>query len=325
MDNKSDFLARVEIEGLRSPRTIVIPATRAFESSVPAELSYPIVVKADQSYGGRCVRIVNSDADVRATVWELQTPTTWRSIFRRFFGAILGSEALGPLKLPLRRTVSLQQYIPGRPSNRAVICWKGKGLAGISVEAVEVKHGSGPASVVRLIDHSEMAIFAEHLVKRLDLSGFVGFDFVLDSSNQAWIIEMNPRVTPICHFSLADGTNLAGSLYKQLTGMQSLSRRAPLNCGLIALFPDEILRSPFSEHLHFGQLDVPWDELEVVRRVLHQAVRTGILRGVRTFLKRYFPAIEGALVRIGLTDPRHEIRSLIGERRASANGDLKRN
>jgi hypothetical protein len=33
--NKSDFLARVEIEGLRSPRMIVIPATRAFESSVP--------------------------------------------------------------------------------------------------------------------------------------------------------------------------------------------------------------------------------------------------------------------------------------------------
>ena len=133
MVNKSEFLARVEIEGLRFPRTIVIPVTRTFES-VP-ELIYPIVVKADQSYGGRCVRIINSDADVRATVWELQTPTTWRG--RRFFGMILGSEALAPLMLSLRRTISLQQYIPGRPSNRAVICWKGKVLAGISVEAVE--------------------------------------------------------------------------------------------------------------------------------------------------------------------------------------------
>jgi glutathione synthase/RimK-type ligase-like ATP-grasp enzyme len=306
MRNKSDFLARVEIEGLRSPRTIVIPATRAFESSVPAELSYPIVVKADQSYGGRCVRIVNSDADVRATVWELQTPTTWRSIFRRFFGAILGSEALGPLRLPLRRTVSLQQYIPGRPSNRAVICWKGKVLAGISVEAVEVKHGSGPASVVRLIDHSEMAIFAEHLVKRLDLSGFVGFDFVLDSSNQAWIIEMNPRVTPICHFSLADGTNLAGSLYKQMMGLQPLSRLAPANCGLVALFPDEVIRSPSSEYLQSCQHDVPWNEPELVRSVLDQALRTGICRRVRIFLERYFLTAVGALVRLGLADPRRD-------------------
>src|SRR5262249_57687479 len=56
--SKSEFLARVEIEGSRFPRTIVVPATRAFES-VP-ELIYPIVVKADQSYGGRCVRIINS-------------------------------------------------------------------------------------------------------------------------------------------------------------------------------------------------------------------------------------------------------------------------
>jgi predicted ATP-grasp superfamily ATP-dependent carboligase len=32
-----------------------------------------------------------------------------------------------------------------------------------------------------------------YMVERLNLSGFVGFDFVLDSSNQAWLIEMNPR------------------------------------------------------------------------------------------------------------------------------------
>jgi glutathione synthase/RimK-type ligase-like ATP-grasp enzyme len=299
--DKSNFLACVEMEGLRSPRTIVIPATCAFKS-LPAELIYPIVVKADQSYGGRCVRIVNSDADLRATVWELQTPTTWRRLFRRFFGAILGSKALVPFMLPLRRTISLQQYIPGRPSNRAVICWKGKVLAGISVEAVEEEHKHGPASVVRPIDHSEMAIVVEHMVKRLDLSGFVGFDFVLDSANRAWIIEMNSRVTPICHFSLADGTNLAGSLYTQMTGLRPLSRLVPINRHLIALFPNEVGRSASSEYLQSCQHDVPWNEPEVVRSVLNQALQTGILRRVRTFLERYFPVVVGALVRLGLAD-----------------------
>ncbi len=304
MHNKSEFLARVEIEGLRCPRTIVIPATRVFES-VPAELVYPIVVKADHSYGGLCVRVVNSDAGLRAAVWELQTPSTWRVIFRRFFGAILGLEALGPLLLPLRRTISLQQYIPGRPGNRAVICWKGKVLAGISVEVVQLTHEYGPASVVRLIDHPEMAMVAEHMVKRLDLSGFVGFDFVLDSSNQAWIIEMNPRVTPICHFSLADGTNLAGSLYRQVTGLQPLSRLAPINRGLIALFPQEIVRSPSSEYLQSCRHDVPWNEPELVRSVLNQALRTRIPRRVRTFLERYLSATGGVLVRLGRADSRH--------------------
>jgi glutathione synthase/RimK-type ligase-like ATP-grasp enzyme len=301
MHNKSAFLALAEIEGLRTPRTIVLPAACAFES-VPAELIYPIVVKADHSFGGRCVRIVNSAADVRAAVWEFQTPNTWRGIVRRVFGAIL--EALNrPLMLSLRRAISLQQYIPGRPSNRAVICWKGKVLAGISVEAVEVTGEQGPASVVRVIDHSEMAIAAEHVVKRLELSGFVGFDFVLDSLNQAWIIEMNPRVTPICHFFLADGTNLAGSLYSQMTGLQPLSRLTPINCGLIALFPNEIVRSPTSEYLQSCRHDVPWNEPELVLSVLNRALRPRISRRLRTFLERYLPAVVDALVRIGLADP----------------------
>jgi len=65
-----------------------------------------------------------------------------------------------------------------------------------------------------------MTIAAEHMVKRLELSGFVGFDFVLDSFNQAWMMEMNPRVTSICHFRLADGTNLAGPLCTQMMGLR---------------------------------------------------------------------------------------------------------
>jgi glutathione synthase/RimK-type ligase-like ATP-grasp enzyme len=303
MRNKSDFLTLAEIEGLRSPRTIIIPAARAFES-VPAQLNYPIVVKADQSHGGMCVRIANTYADVRAAVWELQTPSTWRSIFRRLFGAVLRSEALRPLRLPLRRTISLQQYIPGRPSNRAVICWKGKVLAGISVEAVEVTHESGPASVVRLINHSEMAIAAEHMVKRLELSGFVGFDFVLDSFNQAWMIELNPRVTPICHFRLADGTNLAGSLYTQMMGLPPRSTPATFSRGPIALFPNEVVRCAFGKYLQSCQHDVPWNEPELVCTLLDQALRVGIGRRVRTFLERYLPAVVGALVRLGLVDPR---------------------
>ena len=285
MRNKSDFLALTEIEGLRTPKTIIIPANRTLESA-PPQLSYPIVIKADQSYGGKCVRFANSDAGVRAAVWELQTPTTWRSIFRRFFGAVFGSETLRLFRLPLRRTINLQQYIVGRPSNRAVICWKGKVLAGISVETLEVTHESGPASVVRLIDHREMTIAAEHMVKRLELSGFVGFDFVLDSFNQAWMIELNPRVTPICQFCLADGTNLAGSLYTQMTGLRPRSTPATITRSPIALFPNEVVRCPSGEYLQSSQHDVPWNEPELVCSVLSEALRVGIGRRVRTFLKR---------------------------------------
>ena len=61
MQRKSHFLALAEEEGLRSPKTIVLPAGGAFETAMSG-LTYPIVVKADHSYGGLCVRIANDRA-----------------------------------------------------------------------------------------------------------------------------------------------------------------------------------------------------------------------------------------------------------------------
>jgi glutathione synthase/RimK-type ligase-like ATP-grasp enzyme len=299
---KSELLALAELEGLRCPKTIVIPTIGAL-ASAHDELNYPLVVKADQSDGGRCVRIVSGDAELQTAVWELQVPCAWRG--RRFFGSMLASELLSSLKLPFRRTISLQEHIAGRPGNRAVICWKGKVLAGISVEAIEVTYDHGPASVVRLIDHLEMASVCEHLVKRLHLSGFVGFDFILDIQDRAWLLEMNPRVTQTCHFLLADGTNLPGSLYAQMKRQPPRLQFTPLYRDLIALFPNEIIRSGRGNYLQSCQHDVPWDEPELVRSVLNQALRIGIPGQARMFLERYFPPIISALLRLGL----------IGERR----------
>jgi glutathione synthase/RimK-type ligase-like ATP-grasp enzyme len=303
MRSKGEFLSRAAAEGLRCPKTFVAQTSRPLEV-VPAELTYPIVIKADQSYGGVCVRIVRCSAEVRSTVWELQTPTHWRIMFRKSVGAILGSQSLTRFNLPLRRTVSVQQFISGRPSNRAVICWKGKVLAGISVEALEVTDECGPASVIRVIEHPEMTRAVDRAVECLNLSGFVGFDFIVDSLDQAWMIEMNPRVTPICHFSLTDGTNLAASLYAETTGVQPLSRARAVNRGPIALFPNEGHRSASSEYLLFGQHDVPWQEPEVVLAVLNQTLQTRVYKRVRMVLERYFPAVVSGLIKLGLADPR---------------------
>src|SRR5262249_12834016 len=154
-------------------------------------------------------------------------------------------------------------------------------------EALEVGHPHGPASVVRRLDHSEMARVAEHMVEKLHLSGFVGFDFVLDSADRAWLIEMNPRVTQISHFVLDDGTNLAGSLYKQIAGAEPRPGCASINLGTIALFPNEIIRSASSKYLRSSQQDVPWSEPEFVNEVLSRALQPRILGRAHTFLERY--------------------------------------
>jgi glutathione synthase/RimK-type ligase-like ATP-grasp enzyme len=306
--NKSVFLGLAERLGLRCPRTIVLPAAQPFDLD-PTELTYPIVVKADHSDGGRCVRAVKNRPDLRTTVWELQTPNSWRA--RPLFGAILGSKAMSLFTFSLRRTVSLQEYIVGRPANRAVLCWKGKVLAGISVEAVEVTHDRGPASVVRLIDHPEMATAADRVVGHLNLSGFVGFDFIVDSANRAWLLEMNPRVTPVCHFALADGTNLAGSLYGQMTGQLPRSKDVRIRRDLIALFPNEVIRAPSGDYLGSCQHDVPWEEPELVRTILNRELRTRWLKWVRTVVESHCPSVAGALARIGLIDARAQTDSVL--------------
>ena len=91
---------------------------------------------------------------------------------------MLASEALALLRLQLQNC-QLAAICTGTPWQSGVVCWKGKVLAGISVKVLRVTNNAGPASVVRVIDHPEMAIVAETLVGRLNLSGFVGFDFIL--------------------------------------------------------------------------------------------------------------------------------------------------
>jgi glutathione synthase/RimK-type ligase-like ATP-grasp enzyme len=317
--NKSDFIARAGTEGMRCPNTVIIPADGAFLP--PAELSYPVVVKADNSYGGLCVRIADSEAAMRAAVWELQTPAGWHSRLRRLAGAILGSHAFAALELPLRRTISLQQYIKGRSCNRAVVCWEGKVLAGISVEAVEVTHEHGPSSVVRPIDHPEMTKAAEHMVKCLNLSGFVGFDFVLDSSNRAWALEMNPRVTPICHLSPANGTNLAWSLYRQMTGLAPLPAPVSTDCDPIALFPGEIIRSPSGAYIQSCHHDVPWNEPELVRGILSQALRMRLTTRLRTFVEHRFPQFASAFAKLVFAGPMPQGRNATSA--SSRNGEAE--
>jgi hypothetical protein len=145
-----------------------------------------------------------------------------------------------------------------------------------------------------------MAMACERMVKRLRLSGFVGFDFIIDSANQAWLLEINPRVTPISHLNLADGTNFAGALFTQMKKQPPRSSLPPIDRDLIALFPNEIARSPSSPYLLSCQHDVPWEEPELVRGVLNQMRRTQLRKKARGFVEYYLPAVVDGLVKVGL-------------------------
>ena len=126
--------------------------------------------------------------------------------------------------------------------------------------ALQTAYQGGPASVVRVIDHPEMTQATEALVRHLGLSGFCGFDFVISPSGQAYLLELNPRATPVSHLALANGTHLPAELYRELTGSDPACVAPTVPHDLIALFPTEWQRDRSGASLHNAHHDAPWDE-----------------------------------------------------------------
>lgn len=271
---KSKFILSAQSAGVRCPGTVVIPPEQDVEQFLP-HVTYPIVVKADGAWGGRYVQFAEDEKKSRTVFREFQLADRWPMSVRQPIARLSVLSFLNAF-FKQRRSISLQQYIVGRPANRAVACLNGKVLAGISVEAIETLYEFGPATVVRIVDHPEMDAAAETMAKQLELSGFFGFDFVLDNANAAWLIEMNARVTPICHIASAGRTSLAAALFKTLSGSQPTTKGRLVSESLIALFPQELQRSPRSEYVWKSYHDVPWEEPELVRACLDSALSGGL-------------------------------------------------
>jgi hypothetical protein len=253
---KSRFIWLARREGLLVPATNVVGDIRELRRLL-AKARFPVVLKRDDSSGGRGVRIVSNAADAERSFVELQTSAGRLAAVK---------EALKKLDLSCldrlysrRPAITLQDYIAGRPANRAVVCHRGQVLAGLSVEVLQTTDATGPATVVRVIDSPEMSDAAARIVRHLGLSGFVGFDFMLEAvTGRSYLIEMNGRPTQICHLALDAGSDMIGAL-AACTGSVPPRRTIPnIDQPTIALFPQESWRDPSSGYLRSAFHDVPW-------------------------------------------------------------------
>ena len=260
---KSEFIAFAEREGLCVPETIRI--NHAGELASQLERSgFPQVLKLDRTSSGLGVRIVNNEDEARNAYRDLVTMFGWRSATKRALKQLSAEPFVRRWK-DQSPTITLQTYVAGVPANRSVFCLKGEVLAGLSVEAVKTAHATGPATVIRTLDNAEMEQTARHVVRRLGLSGFVGFDFILQAaSGRAFLIEMNPRPTPICHFSFDAETDMTGALFERLTDRPLRQSRLPSVGKVVALFPGEFWRDPNSEYLLAGLNDEPLEEPRLI-------------------------------------------------------------
>ena len=253
-------------EGIRVPETHPINTIDDLEFW-SARQSLPWVLKADGTWGGGGVRFAGTRAQAEQFFGELTQPPRPAQVIKRL---IMHRDRLRLWSCweQSRPAITIQEHIQGRPANCAVVCWEGRVLAGIGVEVVSSDGLQGPAVVVRAVNNPAMKLAAERIARRLHVSGFFGLDFMIeDGTNAPYLIEMNPRCTPLCHLRLGKGRDMVGALQAQLTGQPFRETPPVTGNDMIAYFPQALLcQSPF---LQSSFQDLPEDEPDLIQAMLH--------------------------------------------------------
>jgi len=269
--------SRCELLKIAQSEGILVPKTTTIENEADLRLwnaksEPPWVIKADGTWGGQGVRIVNNASEANRFFLEFSQRRSTVNLIKRL---VLNRDRDWVVFdwRHSRRSVIAQSIINGRPANCAVVCWKGKVLAGIAVEVIKSCGVTGPATVVQIVSGSEMMAAAEKIARRLGMSGFFGLDFMIEKdTGSVYLIEMNPRCTPPCSLPLGDGRNLVAAIWAQLTGQPLPSNQPAIGQSIIAYFPQAVERADnvsdpnLNDSIHH---DIPEGEPELIHELLH--------------------------------------------------------
>jgi hypothetical protein len=255
--------------GIRVPRTARIRTQGELDTWFDRTLG-KAVLKQDGTWGGRGVRVVYSDAGAAAELKRMVRPLNWFITCKRVF------VDRDPIALWSRKdktpVVTVQEYIPGRPANLMMACWKGRVLGAVTAEVLCAQGATSAAMVVQLIDHAEIAQAACKLAKKLELSGFYGLDFILEEGTRAaYLLELNPRCTQLGHLPIGAQGDLVGQLCRQLGVSSSFAneQRVGLCAGdVVAFFPKAISLGDDISYGHEAYQDTPWNRPELVKELL---------------------------------------------------------
>jgi hypothetical protein len=253
-----------EAEGIRVPKSAVVRNAEDLRESI-ARMGFPMVLKANTTSGGDGVSIVHTLGEAEYALRALAAaPLVARALKRALIDQDL--TMVWPSLLRKRYVVNAQAFVAGPEATSAVACWKGSVLASLHFEVLKKQDAGGPSTVLRLMESAEMSAAAEKMVRRLELSGLHGFDFMLEEqTGNPYLIEINPRATQVGHLTLGPGRDLPAALYAAVTGEVIQTAPKVTEKDTIALFPQEWIRNPASAFLRSSYHDVPWEEPDLVR------------------------------------------------------------
>ena len=262
--SRAALLAVAGQHGVRVPTSMPLHTVGDLDRWT-AGYAAPFVLKADGSWAGFGVRIISDASTAKDVYQRMKRRSSGRLAIRE---SLLEGNHFG-IRSWLRRerpAMSAQSYIDGWPANIGVACWRGEVLAAVCAESVATTSATGPSTVARIIDNAEMIDTAKRVVQALGLSGMIGFDFMIEAATGvAYLIEMNPRNTPICALRLGTGRDLAEALVAQLAARPVRERPPRTERDVVVFFPDTWREDPANHFLHNGYHDVPWEQPDLVR------------------------------------------------------------
>jgi hypothetical protein len=280
---RAPFMELARQEGIRVPKTIVVADVHDLDVCA-SQMGFPVVLKADGSASGEGVRIADTLPEAIRALRALQAPPQWIRVAKR---ALVNSDLrwIRPAFERRRSVVSAQEFVTGRDTTSLLACWKGMVLAALHFEVINKQSARGPASVLRLFENEEITASTEKLVRRLNLSGLQGFDFLLEKDTEKpYLIEMNPRATQVGHLALGPGRDLPAALSAAVSGRAIPERHKVTNSPTIALFPQEWERNPQSNYLSSAYHDIPWEEPDLVRDCLRKTRRWSDWRSLEEWI-----------------------------------------
>jgi len=225
------------------------------------------VLKIDGTWGGNGVEIVDTEAQAVEAYARLSRPNLLAAAVKRWL--INGDPlALWGWRKQQIAPITIQRFIPGRPANAMVACWRGEALASVIVEVLSSQGSTGAGFVVRVVRNPEITRVANLLAERLGLTGYYGLDFILDAqTGDAHLIEMNPRCTQLGHLAVSEQGDLAGALYSKLANAP-VAPPSRIGSDVVAFFPQAVQAEPQSRYTGEAYLDVPQQHAALVRELL---------------------------------------------------------
>ena len=226
-----------------------------------AEWGYPVILKREGTYGGIGCRVCRSERDIRYG-----------------YGGLLASGRLDKLKGRAEvwagwrsggsghsaERLIIQRFHTGQLSFTAAVARDGVMLGGLAAIA-ECVHPqpTGASTVVRLHEAPELMEATEILVRELGYSGFIGVDFIIEqATGLAYLLEINPRVTPLCPLGRRLGADLCAAYAESFAGRMVTPETRQTT--IAALFPNEWLRDPASPYLSSAYHDLPIQDPELM-------------------------------------------------------------